>query len=118
MIDKLLNDIKDKVEIFDNEIKNHKSQIAKLTQKGTSSAKIYIRKDKSGKSGETIETYYFIFPQKNGKRRKEYIGRDEDNIFEAKKKIERYKIRSGLIEELEYNEGKKDQLLCKLKSIL
>lgn len=96
-----------KIEIYRTEreklidrIYDYKTKIAILTQKGTSSGKWYIRKDKSLKTGEVIETRYIIYPMRDGKRRKEYVGRYSLEISKAQGRLDRYAKRAGFIESL------------------
>jgi hypothetical protein len=74
-------------------ISDYTKKIAQLTAAGTSQAKWYVRKDTSKKTGETIETFYLLHPMRNGKRKKEYVGRDSYQIKLAQDRIDRYALR-------------------------
>jgi hypothetical protein len=92
-------------------------EIAKLTQQGTSQAKFYIRKDVSKKTGEIIETYYLLHPMRNGKRVKEYVGRDAYEIRKAQDRMDRYIVRAKLIHTLTQLETKLDKTLSLLDEV-
>lgn len=91
---------------LDTRIERYKKGIAQLTQKGTSSGKWYIRKDKSPKTGETIETRYIIYPMKDGKRRKEYVGRFPLEISKAQDRMDRFDVRVERISTLDKLESR------------
>lgn len=72
------------------------TKIARLTAEGTSSGKEYWMKSKPNSKGEVKETLYILYPMKNGKRRKEYIGRNPVNIKKAQDRLARYAKRKEL----------------------
>jgi len=88
------------------QIENLTTEIAQLTQLGTSQAKFYIRRDKSKKTGEIKETYYLLHPMNKGKRVKEYVGRDPVEIRKAQERMDRYFARQCRIETLENLQSK------------
>jgi hypothetical protein len=91
-------------------IKDHKKKIAQLTAAGTSQAKWYARKDVSKKTGETVETFYLLHPMNNGKRKKEYVGRNDYEIKKAQDRIDRYKLRCEYTKTLIALETRKSQI--------
>lgn len=117
-INSLIKDIKEKHDNYENKISDLKSKIARLTQQGTSSGKFYIRKEKSKKTGDTIKTYYILYPMKNGKRRKEYIGRELQRIEEARKRIERYQKREELKSSLFLYEFEISKIMNSLRELV
>jgi hypothetical protein len=118
MITNILRKIQTDYNKSERRIKKIKSEIAGLIKQGTSSGKIYIRKDKSKKTGEELETTYIIYPMNKGKRRKEYIGRDEFQIEHAKARIERYHAMEKLRAELEVLEVRQAEIFEGLKGII
>lgn len=76
------------------------TEIAKLTQMGTTQGKWYVRKDRSKKTGMVLETFYLLHPMRNGKRKKEYVGREAYQIRNGQDRMDRYKKRQDLIRTL------------------
>jgi uncharacterized coiled-coil DUF342 family protein len=109
--------ISDKLKFIDSEYKkletriaDYTKKIAQLTAAGTSQAKWYVRKDNSKKTGEIIETFYLLHPMRNGKRKKEYVGRDEYQIKLAQDRIDRYELRGNYIETLAKLQNRRDDI--------
>lgn len=102
-----LTAIKNGVSDMDQRIADYKKLIAQLTAAGTTQAKFYIRKDLSSKTGEIIETYYLLHPMRDGKRKKEYVGRNPVEIRKATERQERYAKRKTYIDTLSKLEGKR-----------
>lgn len=95
---------------LENRIADYTKKIAQLTAAGTTQAKWYIRKDRSNKTGEIVETHYLLHPMRDGKRRKEYVGRDEWNIKLAQDRIDRFEKRDGFIKILNHLKLRQNQI--------
>ena len=112
----MLNKIKGEMNRIQNRIASLTTEIAQLTQQGTSSGKEYWRIEE-GKKGER-KILYILYPMKGGKRRKEYIGTQEYKIKEAQARMERYEQREILVRALQRNEAKLAQAEKALSDVL
>jgi len=72
------------------------AEIAALEEAGITDAHLYWRKE----PGKQKRFLYLVHPQKNGQRRREYVGSDPGRVAEAKRMVDRYKLRTKRTQEL------------------